>query len=247
LHNIHQLKYVVRPYDAGYLRVMRPGALLDYLQDAAFEHSVSKGFSVFDLIKRGLTWVLSRYHIVVKRYPMTGERVTVRTWYPGHQKPFYLRDWDILDRNGDAIALATSSWLILEKDTMKPAEIGGLLDELEPRPVRALDDPFLPFPEMGAPHFESMFRVRIDDTDINRHVNHVHYIQWALESAEKLAKEGAVPLEMEAGYRAEARFGDNVIARVRDMGEGFFHHQLLRESDGKELTRLRTRWKLPDL
>ncbi|MDF1525078.1 MAG: hypothetical protein RRA15_13835 [bacterium] len=47
---------------------------------------------------------------------------------------------------------------------------------------------------------------------------------------------------MEAGYRAEARFGDNVVAKVQDLGAGLFNHQLVRESDGKELTRLVTRW-----
>jgi acyl-ACP thioesterase len=77
---------------------------------------------------------------------------------------------------------------------------------------------------------------------MNRHVNHVHYVQWALESISRHTPKESAPLEIEAAYRAEARFGDNILARARDAGDGLFIHQLVLESSGGELTRLRTRW-----
>jgi acyl-ACP thioesterase len=117
----------------------------------------------------------------------------------------------------------------------------GLLDGLEQRSVRAIEDAFQPLPEIPESQFESRFCVRIGDTDMNRHVNHVHYVQWALETLTGHTPKGGVPVEMEAGYRAEARFGDNIIARARDLGGGLFDHQLVLESDGRELTKLRTR------
>ena len=243
MSDIYQITYDVRPYEAGYQKTLQPEALLNYFQDAAFEHSLSRDFSAFHLFKKGLTWVLSRYHVRVERYPSIGEQVHVRTWYPGPQKPFYLRDWEVLDDNGAVLALATSSWLILDIATMKPVDDNGLLDGLEQRSMRAIEDPFNPLPEFKEPQFESRFCVRLGDTDMNRHVNHVHYIQWALESVIRHVPEGSIPLEIEAGYRAEARFGDNVVARARDYGGGLFVHDLIRESDGVELTRLRTIWK----
>ena len=145
---IHQITYDVRPSEAGYQKTIRPAALLNYLQDAAFEHSVSRGFSAFHLFKKGLIWVLSRYHVRVDRYPSVGEQVQVRTWYPGPQKPFYLRDWEVLDDKGAVLALATSSWLILDAATLKPVDDDGLLDGLEQRPVRAIEDAFQPLPEI---------------------------------------------------------------------------------------------------
>lgn len=242
MSDIYKITYGVRPYEAGYQRTIRPDALLNYFQDAAFEHSVSRGFSAFHLLKKGLAWVLSRYHIKVDRYPSIGERVHVRTWYPGPQKPFYLRDWEVLDENGAVLALATSSWLVLHISTMRPTDDGGLLDALEARPVRAIEDTFDPLPELKESQLESRFCVRLGDTDMNRHVNHVHYVQWALESVSRHTPKESVPLEIEAAYRAEARFGDNLVARARDEGGGLFTHQLLLESEGTELTRLRTKW-----
>ena len=193
MSDIYQITYRVRPYEAGFQKLIRPDALLNYFQDAAFEHSVSRGFSAFHLFRKGLAWVLSRYHIQVKRYPSAGEKIHIRTWYPGSQRPFYLRDWEVLDESGDVLALATSSWLILDMATMKPVDDGGLLNDLESRPVRAIEDAFDPLPELKASQFESRFCVRLSDTDMNRHVNHVHYIQWALESVAERVPEKNSP------------------------------------------------------
>jgi acyl-ACP thioesterase len=241
--DIYQITYDVRPYEAGFQKLLRPDALLNYFQDAAFTHSVLRGFSAFDLFKKGLTWVLSRYHILVERYPSMGETIRIRTWYPGSQKPFYLRDWDVLDENDEVLALATSSWLILDMATMKPVVDDGLLEGLVPNPARAIEDAFEPLPELTEFQSESRFCVRMGDTDMNRHVNHVHYIQWALESVSGHTPEKTAPAGIEAGFRAEAHFGDNLIARAGDEGGGVFVHQIARESDGLELTRLRTIWR----
>lgn len=54
-------------------------ALMNYLQDAARGHSIREGFSVFDLSTKGVTWVISRYHLVINRYPQLGEKIQVRT------------------------------------------------------------------------------------------------------------------------------------------------------------------------
>ena len=114
MSGIYQMDYRVRPYEAGFGKTALPSALLNYLQDAAFEHSISLGFSVFHLFPRGLTWVLSRYHVKVLRYPLSGETVRVQTWYPGLQKPFFLREWKISAKSGEELVLATSSWLIVD-------------------------------------------------------------------------------------------------------------------------------------
>ncbi|MDF1537082.1 MAG: thioesterase [bacterium] len=239
---IHEINYTVRPYEAGYGKTLKPEALLNYLQDAAFEHSYRRGISLYHFVPLGLTWVLTRYHVEVERDPAVGERVTVRTWYPGAVKPYYLRDWEIVDSEGITLVRATSSWLIIDMKRKGPSGDNGLLDGFPPHPVRSLEDDFAPLPEMESVDAESTFCVRLSDTDLNRHVNHVHYIQWALDSVPAEVMDKKLVTGIEVGYRGEARFGDKVISKVGSGGEGLFLHQLVRESDGKELTRLRTKW-----
>ena len=85
------------------------------------------------------------------------------------------------------------------------------------------------------------------DLDINRHVNNVFYAEWALETVPAEIAEHCRLTEIEIGFRAEALYGDTVISRIAQV-ETFtdsfcFVHQLLDERTGKELTRLRTRWR----
>jgi acyl-ACP thioesterase len=240
---IHEIRYTVRPHEAGYGDTIQPVSLLNYLQDAAFEHSIKLGFSVFHLFSKGLTWVLSRYHIKIDRYPVAGESVRIHTWYPGSQKPFYLREWEILDENERIIVRATSSWLVVDIKTGKPVDGDSLLSGLTVMERRAIEDGFKPLPEPGPEGIKGRFSVRLSDTDLNRHVNHIHHILWALECVPQEFLSGNVPAEIEAAYKGEIMFGQNVIVQTRRSDDRVFNHKLVLEYDDREVARLRTRWE----
>ena len=243
MSGIHEIKYTVRPHETGYGKTILPGALLNYLQDAAFEHSIKLGFSVFHLLSKGLTWVLSRYHVKVDRYPRAGEAVRILTWYPGPQKPFYLRDWEILDQEERTILRATSSWLVVDLKSGKPVDGDALLRSLTALNRRAIEDDFSPLPDVGRTDETGRFCVRLSDTDLNRHVNHVHHILWAFESVPPEFLKNRVPVQWEVAYKGEVTFGQNIIVNTEVSDDTMLHHHLSRETDGREMARLRTRWK----
>jgi medium-chain acyl-[acyl-carrier-protein] hydrolase len=241
--DMHEMRYTVRPYEAGYGKTARPEALLNYLQDAAFEHSIRLGFSVFHLFPMGLTWVLSRYHIRIDRYPKAGESVRVLTWYPGSQKPFYLREWEILDDDGEKLLRATSSWLVVNLKTGKPADGDAILKNLPVIGRRAIEDEFKPLPASGRADITRRFSVRLSDTDLNRHVNHVWHILWALESVPEEQISGGMPVRIEAAYKGEILPGQSVIASTEVGPDGTHLHRLALEPGEMEVARLRTMWE----
>jgi acyl-CoA thioesterase FadM len=52
-------------------------------------------------------------------------------------------------------------------------------------------------------------------------------------------------VDIEVSYRAEALAGDTILARCApeaDADSGQSLHEIIRESDGRELARLRVRW-----
>ena len=83
MSDICQITYDVRPYEAGYQKSLQPEALLNYFQDAAFKHSLSRGFSAFHLLKKGLTWVLSRYHASSSDKPASSSAL-IGVWKSGN-------------------------------------------------------------------------------------------------------------------------------------------------------------------
>lgn len=244
---VYQKEYVVHTYETDARGLARPVALLNYLQDSAGEHAGRLGLSVVDLFKRGLTWVLSRYHIVIHRYPALGARLEVTTWPSGKRGRFATRDFEVADGAGGPVLSATSSWMVLDLAAKRTVDVGSVVGPGYALERRALDDPFASLPALAESEAEVRFRVEAAHLDWNRHVNNAVYVQWALESVPPDVLLGRRPLELEVSYRAEAVYGEEVLAAVRRVpGEApgpAFLHRVSNAATGTELARLRTRWE----
>jgi len=240
-------RFQIRSYEVDSQRKVKPVTLLDYLQDAASEHAKRLGVSVTDLLPKNITWVLSRYHVKIMRYPLLGESIQVNTWPSARQRFLAIRDFEVTDEKGDALALATSSWILLNLRNKRPARLDNILPDYPILNRRTIEDDFnkpLPAPERA--DIELPFRVRMGDLDLNGHVNHTVYIEWALETAPQEILQKNRPVEIEAAFRGEAFYGDRIISRtqvIEDAPSPCLLHQLINEKDGNELTRLKTSWK----
>jgi len=243
---IYRKEYTIHTYETDALGLAKTVTLLNYLQDAAGDHAGRLGWSVLDLVKRNMTWVLSRYHILVHRYPGMGERLEVTTWPSGKTGYFATRDFEVSDANGGPVVSATSSWMILGLERKQPLKIDDIIDTPYAIDKRALDDPFGSLPVPASRDAELRFRVEAGHIDWNRHVNNAVYVQWALEAVPPEVLRGGRAVELEVSYRAEAFYGDEVVSaaqRLPDEAPGpRFLHQILNAATGTELTRLRTRW-----
>lgn len=241
-------KFHVHTYEVDFRAKALPVTLLNYLQDAAGDHAALLGFSVFDLLKIKKTWLLSRYHIRVERYPGIGEEITVTTWPSGAQGIFAIRDFEMADKDGKLIAVATSSWVFWDNQAKQPARLDERLRSEVVFEKRAVDDPFEPLPTFSAPDRELGSRVEMQDIDFNNHVNYSVYIQWALETVPEDTQRSCVPAEVEVSYRAEAFYGDDIVSRLKKgdtdaAGGTTFLHGIYHKTKETELARLRTVWK----
>ncbi len=242
---IYRAEYIIHTYEIDFRGRARPDTLLNYLQDTAGAQAQELGFSVEALFRRGLTWVLSRYHIKIDRFPRLGEKIVILTWPSGRSEYYALRDWEILDPDGQKILTATSSWMVISLEQKQPVPIETLYAEKIIVSKRALDDDFSPLPVLPSASQEVEFPVEISHLDLNRHVNNVVYVHWALEGMPAEILFNLSPVEIEVAYRAEAVYGHRVLSRIyaADEAKKEFWHQIVRPDDRRELARLRTRWK----
>ena len=239
-------EFELHAYETDIEGKAQPFALLNYLQDIAGEHASRLGFGFHDLTAKGMIWVLSRYHVRFLSYPGWGARIRITTWPSGHQGIFALRDFEMTDAEGRALAAATSSWIMLNIKSKQPVRIEDHLSERVVLPQRAVDDSFAPLPACDGTGPEREFPVLFKDLDLNRHVNHAIYIQWALETVPPEILKTKRPAEIEVAYKAEAFHGDTILSRVRtesaDSGLSYLHG-IFHKEKGAELTRLRTLWE----
>jgi acyl-ACP thioesterase len=246
---IFEIEFPVRYHELDSHGLLRPVTLLNFAQDAGGMHAALLGVSVRDLRKRGMTWVLSRVHLVVDRYPHADDVITVRTWPSTREGLFSCREFEMRDKKGAVFSRATSSWAALNLTSRRPVKLKDCLPEYPLTARRALVDDFssLPqFPDSPVDTFRELpFQVRRSDQDSNGHVNNTVYSDWALEAVPDNIAESHLH-SLEVSFRAEVLYGDSILSQCvvnsSDNGAECLH-RIANSRDNRELARLRTRWK----
>lgn len=253
--------YRVRSYETDPTGRASTAAVCNYLQEAAANHAYSLRLSVEHFRERPLTWMLGRLRVLVETYPRWRDEVTVETWPSGVDRLLATRDFLIFDGDGRTIGRATTGWMLIDLERRRPVRMPeavtalALLDR-----NRAAEDASATLPAPAAGAAEHHVRVEYNDLDVNKHVNNVRYIEWALEGLTAERRDAHDLAELDVHFRAEAVYGDVVAVRAGPVdgsgedrsvdtnvtteteGISVFAH-VITETDGKELARIRTGWR----
>lgn len=234
----------VRYHQLDFHGRLKPTMLLNYLQDVAGLHARRLGISVVDLRKNGFTWVLSRIHLVLNSSPRADESLRIVTWPSTREGLFSCREFQIFDQQGRELGCATTSWAVLSLKTRRPVKLESALPAYPLCQDRAIYDQFESLPSFPQDlwHNKISFKVLRSDLDSNQHVNNTVFVGWALESVPDSIADGML-CELEISYRAEALYGDEVMAQCVVVEPTLCLHRIINCADGRELARVRTRWK----
>ena len=239
-------QFSVRMHESDHQGRLRAVSLLNYFQDAASEHAEKLGAGVIELMRLSLTWVISRYHIKIFRYPRWTETIELATWPSLNEGLFALREFEVKDKKGETLAAATSSWMLIDLKTKRPVSPADRLGRYLLNPERAIRSDFESLPIFGPADCEKSFHVRMSDLDWNRHANHVAYIVWSLETASADFLEKHRPAEIEVDFRGQAFHGQQVVCRSQAVSPSeapTVLYQIIEAEKQKELARLRDVWR----
>jgi medium-chain acyl-[acyl-carrier-protein] hydrolase len=239
--------FTVRVFEIDARGTLGVRSLCDYLQESAGNHARDLGVGVDELQKRGMTWFLSRIRVRIARLPIAGEKLEIRTWHSGFDRLFSLRDFSLVDAKEISIVTAVSAWVMLDLRThrpMRPATGFTPPDTSGLQRVFAADLEKLPGCEgVGEP---TSISVRWSDLDINQHVNNSRYAEWVAEGASTVRRDGEVLAGLDIDYLAETFYPDSVLvcSRRNESTGRRMDHAIARTSDGVEVVRARTEWRL---
>jgi medium-chain acyl-[acyl-carrier-protein] hydrolase len=237
--------YRVRAHEVDASGKTSVPALCNWLQETAGNHASALGWGVEDLHRKGLTWVLSRFHLHLERLPEWRDEVAVTTWPAGVQRLFALREFRISSGVDGELGVATTGWLLVHSSSLRPVRPPPAVEEIaRGAPGRVLDDAFAKLPELTNAEFEVAADVRYSDLDMNHHANNVSLIAAALEPLPQSIVLERFLSELEIEFRSQALRGDRLVVQAQgEGGEGWrFLHRLVREGDGREVARARTAW-----
>ncbi|HOT00927.1 MAG TPA: thioesterase [Acidobacteriota bacterium] len=240
--------FEVKTYELDHSGRLPLPALLHRMQEAAEHNAVALGFGVEELLRRNLTWMLTKFHLQVDRFLAGRQPLTTETWPSGFEGRYACREFRFYAGEfRELFAVAASRWLMVDIRRGRPVKAQDAFPELFPfDETRVIEDPFPELDPAGPEVHRAEFPVRLADLDINQHVNSLRYIDWIIEAVpDRLwTTHGVGALQVE--YRRQSAYGDTVVAatyRAPDADSKsapVFHHELRNAADDAVLVRART-------
>ena len=187
-----------------------PG-IINYFQDCTTFHSESIGLGVEYCGEKKRAWFLSSWQIIIDRYPILAEEVSVHTWATSFKGMMGDRNFCIRDQEGNKIARANSLWVYMDLEKGRPAKPDS--EDIakyglgEPQDMENMSRK-IELPE-HAVEKESV-HVRKYHMDTNGHMNNCHYVQIALDALE----EDITVSQLRVEYKKSAVYNDIIIPKV---------------------------------
>ncbi|MBI9106953.1 MAG: hypothetical protein JEZ04_09435 [Spirochaetales bacterium] len=199
-------------------------SLCNFLYEAAGNHCIEHNITVNDLQNIGLTWMLSRIHIEIKRLPVYAEAVSVKTWPTGARGLFSFRDFIVENESGEQLVKATSAWLTINLEKRRVVRLPKEILSIHPDPIEAerilIDDFKDKLKEPSGDEVYNGFKASYSTLDLNRHVTAPVYVDWMFDALSVDFLEASRLKSLELNYKQEILPGGNAFVKheIKDCG-----------------------------
>ena len=243
-------EFTTRFYETDSRGLVQPASLVNFFEETALRQSESAGVGLDYYRKHQVVWLLHSFDISIARMPAYGDRLIITTTPESICKFYGYRSFElgIKDSRGKAreVIKAMSSWIFVDTRTKRPLRVNedmkhaygyaGLKEE-------KMDAGNIPAP--GNTTAEKTFSVRHSDIDMNRHVNNVVYINWAMEGVQELLQGPLTLKRLQVAWLRETLPGSGIVLRTerRQTSDGILCLQGVYDSEGEEKCRIATTWQ----
>ena len=216
--------FSVRSHETDIAGKLRPGALLNYLIQAAVDSADHLGFGLADLRESEVFWALSRLTLFMDRPVKWREEVRVETWPKDIAGLHVLRDFRIIDLNNVEIGRAVSGWLLVDAQNKRPRKVerNEIFTRLrdrhaaEPHYLERLLEPHEPNDD------ETQVESTYFDFDINQHVTAARYVDWMMDALPFEFQRERYVSRMSVNFVRELLPGDGIVLRKWEFPEYHF-------------------------
>ena len=210
--------------DVDLFNQCRPSAILGLLQEAATQAALELGVSGPQILEKyNCLWMITRNWVELDAPLRWNDLITIQTWHRGVSGVSSYRDFDLY-RDGRPIGQGTSVWVMVEADSRKLfrmrqlTEFEGTDGGERKKSVKLRR---IAMPEQ----FDRRTRrdMRYSDTDINGHINNIHYADFACDSLhlEELGQ-GRFVRSLQIGYVNECQAGETIFVDTAARGNDLF-------------------------
>ncbi len=203
--------YKTKWHDTDACGVLRPSALLVYMQETANLQCRDWGYDLTRLHdEEGLGFLLSRIMLRVDAPLHAYEDIEVRTWCPPSKGLTFLRCFAIL-RDGEVVAEAVSHWAMMDLNARKLVRVSDFHREFPvgELPAEASIPARAHIPSTIDMEVVGERRIVYSDLDFNRHMNNTRYPDMVCDYLPRM--DGRYVAALSLSYLREAAYGDTLI------------------------------------
>jgi len=222
--------FKVLPFEVDFRGKITLPNLTNYMLVAAGCHAEESGFGILEINQNNHSWVLSRLVIEMFHYPEHYDEIRIETWVESVIRTFSMRNFAILNKDGQALGYARTVWAMIDQNTRKPVDltqtaISEIINNNKECPIEKSGKiPFL----SGEPH--ETFSIKYSDIDINHHFNSSKYVEHVIDAftLHKFHKRDIYRFEIE--YINEGVFGETISLYKQENPDNEFFVELKNEN-----------------
>lgn len=235
-------QYTIHSYESDMSARATVVALLQYMQESAWNHAEHLQLGFSHLSPKGLAWVLARLSLKITQLPHWHQSINLETWPSGRDKLFAYRDFRISTGDGEPLAIGSTTWLVIDIKRRRPQRTDSYFQMEQWQAERVFPEFTGKVPPLERADAVSSRHVYFSHLDVNGHVNNVKYLDYVVDSFghDFLVKHHLKSLEM--NFLAEALYGDVIDIKTQQTGDLGYLHSLQHQVKGDELCRLATTW-----
>ncbi len=235
-------EYEIASYECDENIDFRLRSLFNIFQDVADNHADLMGVGYHYCIQNKLGWVGGAYDVEFFSLPRWNDKVQLKTWPSQTNAATAYREFELKNlKTGQVMISASSQWVLLDLERMRPVPVGKHLEKCVLNEKRAVETRFEKLPGIERIDFQTEEIIRTDDIDLNHHVNNAVYPTWVFDALPADFIENKVLHRLRIHYRQPARRGDKVIIATQIVSETETRHTIS-DGAGKEYARLHLSW-----
>ncbi|MCQ2604027.1 MAG: thioesterase [Spirochaetia bacterium] len=216
-------KNIIHTYsDVDFRGRSMPSSLFAIMQELGSAHADILGVGYSRISAMNITWVLVRTSLEMKRYPASGEKMTVRTWPGPERRMLFPRYYLFEDKDGNILGTASTLWALMDmtaRNIVVPSSKNISVDIPAENPCQ------IPLPgKIYQPEGEtavSSLTPKYTDLDINGHVNNTKYVDWLTDMIPLEIHRNGFLSKISVNYSKEIRAEDTVTLSFSRNGDQF--------------------------
>ncbi|XPV70326.1 MAG: acyl-[acyl-carrier-protein] thioesterase [Halarcobacter sp.] len=246
MENYFDKEFELRFFEMNRLGEASAISILTLLQETAAEHCRYAGHDLLSLMSENLGWVLLAGAMEMERYPLYKEKIIIRTWISKYHAIRGFRENIIYDENYNIIGRARGLWVFYDIKKRRPKKIHpDFLKKWSSCKTISLEhDISNKIEPLNSFECKKEFKVNMYDTDTNKHVNNLRYLQWLMESIPDEILDNYYLYFIDGRFISEANYGDSILSLTnKDVEENSFIHTIQIKESGKVCATGKSVWK----